>query len=398
MILKFKKGQTSPMKGKKVSAKVRKKISETQKKLYASGYQHPMKGKHHSEKARRKIGLAAKGRKPWNKGTKGVALSGKDHPMYDKKVSEERKQKMSKNFFKKGQTPWNKGKKGVMPKPWNKGKKASEETRRKQSEAGKKKFASGYQHPMKGKHLPEEHRRKIGLGNKGKKLSAEHKRILLKTITGRKKSEEEKKRIGQKNRENTKRYWKNVSEQELAERRTKPGWIKKGDTYWLGKHLSEEHKRKNAEGHKYSIYPKDDTKPEKLLQALLTDKGIKFEKHIPFKTSGRPYYHKVDLLIQPNICIEVDGDFIHANPNEKNADGSMKYPDDRVMRKAYRYSPTLTAGYIRSRDERLTKELEQQGNVVLRYYQSELETDPEKCLQEIIKIIKESTISHKKST
>ena len=208
----------------------------------------------------------------------------------------------------------------MMPKPWNKGKKASPELRKKQSEASKKLYASGYQNPLKGKPLSEEHRRKLieRNGMRGKKLSPEHKRILLKAITGRKKSEGEKKRIGQKNRENTKRYWKNVSEQELAERRTKPGWIKKGDTYWLGKHLSEEHKRKNAEGHKYSIYPKDDTKPEKLLQSLLTQKGIKFETHIPFKMSGRPYYHKVDLLIQPNICIEVDSDYHHANPNEKN--------------------------------------------------------------------------------
>ena len=42
------------------------------------------------------------------------------------------------------------------------------------------------------------------------------------------------------------------------------------------------------------------------------------------------------------------------------------------------------------RDRRQTEALEQQGNTVLRFWQSELETEPEKCLQKIIKIIKES--------
>ena len=158
----------------------------------------------------------------------------------------------------------------------------------------------------------------------------------------------------------------------------------------LGKTPSEETKRKNAEGHKYMIYPKEDTKPEKFLQTLLTDKEIKFEKHKPFKTSGRPYYHKVDLFIQPNICIEVYGEYHHANPNLKNADGSMKYPDDFVLWKEYRGRPARTAGEIRAKDERITKEIEQQGNAILTFWQSELQADPDKCLQKIIKIIKES--------
>ena len=158
----------------------------------------------------------------------------------------------------------------------------------------------------------------------------------------------------------------------------------------LGKTPSEETRRKNAEGHKYMIYPKEDTKPEKFLQTLLTDKEIKFEKHKPFKTSGRPYYHKVDLFIQPNICIEVYGEYHHASPNLKNADGSMKYPDDFVLWKEYRGRPARTAGEIRAKDERITKEIEQQGNAILTFWQSELQAEPEKCIQKIIKIIKES--------
>ena len=60
----------------------------------------------------------------------------------------------------------------------------------------------------------------------------------------------------------------------MEERRAKPGWIKKGRTKgtaydFTGKKHSEEARRKNAESHKYSIYPKDDTKPEKLRVELL---------------------------------------------------------------------------------------------------------------------------------
>ena len=236
----------------------------------------------------------------------------------------------------------------------------------------------------------EETRKKISVKNKGKKLSEEHKKILRQIAIGHEVSEEARRNIGTKNKIKGKQFWENLTESERTKRLTRPGFIKKGQKLALGVIQSDEHKRKNSEGHKYSVYPKDDTKPEKLLQALLTAKGIKFEKHTPFKMSGRPYYHKIDLLIQPNICIEVDGTFDHASPHEKNADGSMKYPDDRVMRKAYKYQKEKTAGFIRAKDKRITKELEQQGNVVLRFWQSELETEPEKCLQKIIKIIKES--------
>ena len=96
------------------------------------------------------------------------------------------------------------------------------------------------------------------------------------------------------------------------------------------------------------------------------------------------------MFIQPNICIEVYGECHHANPNLKNADGSMKYPDDFVLWKECRGRPARTAGEIRAKDERITKEIEQQGNAILTFWQSELQADPEKCLQKIIKIIKES--------
>ena len=96
------------------------------------------------------------------------------------------------------------------------------------------------------------------------------------------------------------------------------------------------------------------------------------------------------MFIQPNICIEVYGECHHANPNLKNADGSMKYPDDFVLWKEYRGRPARTAGEIRAKDERITKEIEQQGNAILTFWQSELQDGPEKCFQKIKEAIKEA--------
>ena len=297
-------------------------------------------------------------------------------PLYVADPEEARKNRSEAQM---GRVPWNKGQKGVMPEPWNKGL-----TRKTDSRVNK--IAS----MKEGIPRSPEIKQKLSNANLGKTQSVETKDKISKANLGRVISTTTRKKIGKANKIKAKNFWDNLTEDEYEERITRPGFIKKGQKLALGVIQTDEHKRKNSKGHRYSIYPKEDTKPEKQLQKMLTDEKIKFEKHVSFKTSGRPWYHKVDLFIEPNICLEVYGDFIHANPNEKNADGSMKYPDHRVMRKAYKYSKEKTGGSIRAKDERITKELEQQGNVVLTFWQSELETNPDKCLQKILKFIKKT--------
>ena len=49
---------------------------------------------------------------------------------------------------------------------------------------------------------------------------------------------------------------------------------------------------------------------------------------------------------------------------------------------------TTTVNDKRKSDSKITKALIQQGNVVLTFWESELEENPEKCIQKIIKAIK----------
>ena len=133
--------------------------------------------------------------------------------------------------------------------------------------------------------------------------------------------------------------------------------------------------------------PTYDTLPEKILQKLCKEAEIEFQTQKDFDLGFQN--HPVDMFVEPNICIEADGDFIHANPHphlvpSRSSTIQSGYKPDKIIRRK------LTAKWIHEHDAKINQALEQQGNVVLRFWQSELKTEPEKCLQKIIKIIKES--------
>ncbi len=137
----FKKGEQGYWKGKKTTDESKRKKSETMKRLYKegkikkndfSGKKNPMYGKHHTLKSRKKISLGHLGFKQ----------------------SKESKKKMIEK---------RKGRKPSLGKHW----KLSEETKRKMS-----KSLQGNKRNL-GKKFTEEHKKKIGEGNKGKKLSKE---------------------------------------------------------------------------------------------------------------------------------------------------------------------------------------------------------------------------------
>ena len=121
--------------------------------------------------------------------------------------------------------------------------------------------------------------------------------------------------------------------------------------------------------------PQKDSIPEKIMQRLLREQEIEFNTHVPLM--GQP-----DIFIKPDLCIFLDGNFYHANPK--------MYSADHLIWKKYKNTPERRAKDIWEKDERVNKILESQGKTVLRFWEYDIENNPEKCLQKIIKAIKES--------
>ena len=343
----FKKGYTPHNKGKKGifthSEKSKRKISEGK-----SGSKHHMYGKHQSEEWKKKMSKRMSGEK---NPMFGKRTTGSKHQMYGKHHSEESKRKMSKTHKKRY---------AAGDVPWNKDKKMSKESIRKNSESKKKWFADGGVHPMKGKRYSEKTLRKmrlVKLGEKNARYGTHH-------------TEESKTKIS------------------LSQ---------------IGKTISEEAKRKISLKRADQIFPSKDTEPEKLLQSLCKREGIKFQKQKNFDLGFKN--HRVDLFIEPNICIEADGDWPHANPNPYLKHGRVQrggrmqrssrmqrgFKANDIMRNVSRYrKKPLLAKDIWEDDKKITQGLVKQGNIVLRFWHGDLIQNPEKYIQKIIKIIKKS--------
>ena len=300
--------------------------------------------------------------------------------------------------FKKGRRPWNKD---------------NPEASKRMMGAGNPMY--GKPSPMKGKHrtFTEEHKHNISKGKTGVKLSKEHSRKIALGNTGKKRTPEVKKKMSEgKMGENNPFYGKKhkpESKKKISEQTTGE------QNPFFGKKHTEEFKRGLSEARTGKTLGKDnpffgkshteesiemmrdasflrkdgpwkDTWGEKELQSILTANEIQFVDQKYFHLAR----HRVDIFIEPNICIEVDGDYTHANPHphlRPHTKSSIHpgHKPDEILRGG------KTAKEKWEKDRRQTEALEQQcKQVVIRFYQSELEQNPEKCLQKIIKIIKKS--------
>jgi G:T-mismatch repair DNA endonuclease (very short patch repair protein) len=370
------------LKGRKISEEARRKrIGRKLSPEHRRNIGLASKGKKHSEKTKRKM----RGRKLSEDAKRKLseARKGKKNPMYGKRLSEEHRRKI--------------GRKGKLNK--NYGKHLPEETKRKLSLALKgKKYAPGRIPGMKGKKHSEATKRKISSGLKGH-------------IT----TEKTRRKIGAKTKISTKRFWENMTEgqKEKWKEKFSPTWYKKGQVSPMkGKKItSSKHKRRMSVSAKHRFQtqkhpmegkrhdeatrklilearlkqkPTKNTVPEKLMRKMLKDLGIRFEEQIGIKEPAC----QPDFFIQPNILIFSDGDYIHANPNPFLLPRSSKihpgYKDDA------KYFRNKTMKDKRRQDQRITRGLKKEGYKVLRFWQSELENNREKCLQEIIEAIKES--------
>ncbi len=326
----FANGHVPPNLGKKFSKEARQNMSIGQKKKYADGYVHPNLGNHYSEERR-------------------LAMSKRQKELLASEKGKEILKRLAKTGFKKGQR-------------LRLGKKASEETKQKQSESAKKKFAGGYVHPMTGKHHTTESKKAQSKATKEFLASEKGKELLKK----------------------------------MAKTQFKTGQI----PWNKDKPLSEEARMKMIRTMSTPEFrelrrvqrsriklPTKDTKPEKILQAFCNSKGIKFQKHKWFNLGFQRA--EADLFIEPNICILADGDHYHANPNLLKHDGTMRYPPDRVLHKAYKDKPERTVMDKWMIDDMITKGLKKQKQKVLRFWEYDILNNPEIFQQKILKIIKE---------
>ena len=354
------------------------------------------KGHKHSEVVLEKI----------RKTKKANPLVGAKNPFYGKKHTAKSIQKQKESFLrtikdnpeilkKMARTGF---KKGHMPS--NKGKKASPELRQKLSVAQKKKYAGGYINPNKGKKTPEAVRKKISKSKKGvkyapgrfsamkgrkhtekakRKVSASLKNYLEKhggfgeerirklrlANTGKRRSEEVKKAM-------SKRMLKKFADGFQVWNKGKTGVY------------SEESLEKIRKARSKQVFPRHDSDAEKKLQNLCKIAQIQFMKHKNINLGFQR--HQVDLFIEPNICLEADGDFWHANPNpwinKGNWIAGFK-ADDRIIGKVYAKDKWAS-------DKKITLALEEMGFKVLRLWGTELTLYPEQCLQKIIKTVKKS--------
>jgi len=274
------------------------------------------------------------------------------------------------------------------PRPDLVGKEFSEETRKKISKANKgKKFSDehrtnlsqamkGRPSSRKGVTLSEETRKKISKANKGnpspmkgKKHTPEAKQKMSKSAKGRKDSEETKKK------------------KSIAHNR--PETKRKNSEAHIGKKHSDESRRKmsisqnkpetlqkNRDRRAKQVFPKEDTKPEKIVQTILKKYEINFEKHFNFKLkNGRN--HQADIIIEPNYVIEVFGDYWHFNPKKYDGESIQK------MRKK-----EIKVKEVWQEDKDIINGMKEQDYNVLVVWESELKDELEKTTKKILKFVK----------
>jgi hypothetical protein len=302
------------------------------------------------------------------------------------KISEEQKRMMRKRMTGKknpfyGKTHSEKTKKMLRERVY------SEKTRKRISLAGMgRKHSEETKRKMTGRRHTEETKRKMSKSRKGKK-------------TGRKLSEEHKKKLTFKGRKHTKKSKKKISSAGVGRVVTEET-RKRISLTEKGKIISEETRMKLIRAFSTPEYreslrarrariklPMKDTKPEKIVQAFCKSKKIKFQTSKWFDLGFQRA--EVDLFIEPNICILVDGDWVHANPNLIKPDGTMRYPPDRVLHKAYKNRPEKTVLDKWVNDDMITKGLKKQYHLkVLRFWEHDILNNPDVFRQKILKATK----------
>lgn len=310
-----------------------------------------MFGKHHSEEAKQKMSKAHKG-KPNLKlrghsvseeTRKKLSIANKGHLPWSigKHHSEETKRRISK--AKKGKPSWNKGIKCPQIAQSRKGMHPTEETKQKMSKAHKNKPTWN-----KGKIgcFSPETLKKMSIVFKGRpswikgltKETNEKVRKMSEKAKGRHHSEETKRKISLIVSKHPQRYW-------LGKKHPKSEETKK-------KYRTPEYREWARKQRLHIIIPFKDTSIERKMQDELASREIGFYKHYP--VIGQP-----DITFSDRkIAVFCDGDYWHG---------------EREGRK--------------ESDARVNEKLRNEGWLVLRYWEHEINANVEGVVDEIEEVI-----------
>ena len=132
--------------------------------------------------------------------------------------------------------------------------------------------------------------------------------------------------------------------------------------------LSREQRR-----HNMSRIRAADTKAEVLLRKALWKKGLRYRKNYA-ALPGKPDI----VLTRQKIAIFVDGDFWHARGHQDN-------PGEQVATNKAFWQKKLARNV--ERDREVNDELTEAGWLVLRFWEKDILTNLEKCIEEIEKYV-----------
>ncbi|NMJ86971.1 MAG: DUF559 domain-containing protein [Thaumarchaeota archaeon] len=133
-----------------------------------------------------------------------------------------------------------------------------------------------------------------------------------------------------------------------------------------------------------------------MLYKICDDEGIKYKPEKKIKLTQKKLHGQdktyVDVFIEPNICLEADGDCWHANPNPYKKGGSNRpgIKSDTVLVASERRRTKRIAKDVIDKYKGITRDLESQGYKVLRFWGSDLLHDTEKCRQQIVDAVRKS--------
>ena len=119
--------------------------------------------------------------------------------------------------------------------------------------------------------------------------------------------------------------------------------------------------------------PSKDTRAELLLRKALWHKGLRYHKNVKC-LPGKPDI----VLTKHKITIFVDGDFWHAR-------GHFERPGEQIGTNKEFWCKKLTANA--ERDRFVNDALLEQGWLVLRFWESDVKKNLEKCVDEVLKYI-----------